>query len=106
MECGFLTPFVLMCKGRHYPLMFLATAAHVAEEFDGFDFYIRANKKEGSLAEIKQDGSTRRWYRPTERDAVDAALMVFPVNEVGPSSIAGGRRAAPLWLRCRRAVNK
>jgi hypothetical protein len=30
-----------------YPLMFLATAAHVAEELEGFDFYIRANKKKG-----------------------------------------------------------
>jgi hypothetical protein len=82
MECGFLTPFVLMRKGRHYPLMFLATAPHVAGELDDFDFYIRANKKDGSLAEIKQGGSTRRWYHPTERDAVDAALIVLPVNEV------------------------
>src|SRR5208337_1929359 len=67
----------------HYPIMFLVTAAHVAEKLDGFDFYIRSNKKkDGSLAEIKQDCSTRWWYHPTERDAVDVALMVLPVKEV------------------------
>jgi hypothetical protein len=66
-----------------YPIMFLVTAAHVAEKLDGFDFYIRANKKrDGSLAEIKQDCSTRWWYHPTERGAVDVALMILPVKEV------------------------
>jgi hypothetical protein len=37
------------------PLMFLVTAAHVADKLNGVDFYIRANYKNGSLAEIKQD---------------------------------------------------
>jgi hypothetical protein len=65
-----------------YPLMFLASAAHVAEKLEGFDFYIRANYKGGSLAEIKQDCNTRWWYHPTERKAVDAAIMVLAVSEV------------------------
>src|SRR5664279_1818255 len=46
-----------------YPFMFLATAAHVAEKLDGLDFYIRANKKDGSLVEAKQEsGNTQWWY--------------------------------------------
>lgn len=65
-----------------YPFMFLATAAHVAEKLDGFDFYIRANKKDGSLAELKQDCTTRWWYHPTEKGAVDSALMMLPVEDV------------------------
>lgn len=65
-----------------YPFMFLVTAAYVAEELEEADFYIRANKKDGSLAEMKQEGPTQWWYHPTERDAVDAAAMLLPVNEV------------------------
>src|SRR5208282_4021803 len=41
-----------------------------------------SNYRDGSLAEIKQECSTRWWYHPTERDSVDAALMVLPFSEV------------------------
>lgn len=64
------------------PLMFLVTAAHVADKLNGVDFYIRANYKNGSLAEIKQDCSTRWWFHPDEKESVDAALMLLPVQEV------------------------
>ena len=65
-----------------YPFMFIATAAHVAEKLEGFDFYIRANKRDGSLAEIKKELPTQWWYHPTEREFVDAALTLLPVSEV------------------------
>jgi len=65
-----------------YPFMFVATAAHVAEKLEGIDFYIRANKKDGSLAEIKQGCTTHWWYHPTEKEAVDSALMLLPVEDV------------------------
>jgi len=72
-----------------YPFMFLVTAAHVAEKLEHTDFYIRANKKDGSLAEPKQEeGNTSWWYHPTERDAVDAAAMLLPVEEVLELDIA------------------
>ncbi len=71
-----------------FPLMFLVTAAHVADKLNGFDFYIRANYKNGSLAEIKQDCSTRWWYHPEEREWVDAALMLLPVKEILELDIA------------------
>ena len=69
-------------NASRYPIMFLVTAAHVAAKLEGFDFYIRSNYRDGSLAEIKQECSTRWWYHPTERDSVDAALMVLPFSEV------------------------
>jgi hypothetical protein len=74
-------------NAARYPIMFLVTAAHVAEKLEGFDFYIRANYKDGSLAEIKQDCSTRWWYHPSEREAVDAAVMVLPFTEVNSLDI-------------------
>ncbi len=68
-------------KAIRYPLMFLATAAHVAEKLEGVDFYIRANRRNGSLAEIKVEAETTRWwYHATEKDAVDAALVVLPIG--------------------------
>lgn len=65
-----------------YPRMHLVTAAHVAEELEGFDFYIRANKKDGTAAVIEADCNTRWWYHPTERDKVDAALMLLSLEDV------------------------
>jgi hypothetical protein len=63
------------------PFWFLVTAAHVAEKLEGLDFYIRANAVDGSLAELKQDcENTQWWYHPTERDAVDAAAMLLPIE--------------------------
>lgn len=77
-----------MTSTSRYPLMFLVTAGHIAEKLEGYDFYIRANYKDGSLAEIKQDCSTRWWYHPTERDSVDVALMLLPAAEVLSLDIA------------------
>lgn len=75
-------------KGIRYPLMFLATAAHVAEKLEATDFYIRANRRHGALAEIKvEEGSVRWWYHATERDAVDAAVMVLPVGTMFATDI-------------------
>jgi hypothetical protein len=65
-----------------YPRMHLLTAAHVAEELEGFDFYIQANKKDGTVAVIEADCNTRWWYHPTERDKVDAALMLLSVEDI------------------------
>jgi hypothetical protein len=79
---AFTTEAAGTINASRYPLMFLVTAAHVAEELEGFDFHIRSNFKDGSLAEIRQDSSTKWWYHPTEREAVDAALMVLPVSEI------------------------
>lgn len=79
---SFTTEAAGTINASRYPLMFLVTAAHVAEKLEAFDFYIRANYRDGSLAEVKQVSSTCWWYHPTERDAVDAALMVLPVSQV------------------------
>lgn len=65
-----------------YPRMHLVTAAHVAEALEGLDFYIRANKKDGTVAVIEADHNTRWWYHPTERSSVDAALMLLSVEAV------------------------
>lgn len=82
-EGGFTTEAQSTINASRYPLRFLVTAAHVAEKLDGFDFYVRANYRDGSLAEIKLDCSTVKWwYHPTERDAVDAALMILPLDTV------------------------
>jgi hypothetical protein len=65
-----------------YPFMFLVTAAHVAEKLEeAIDFYIRANKPDGTLAEPKQDHENCKWwYHPTEKDSVDAAVMLLPFD--------------------------
>lgn len=81
-EYAFTTESAGTMNTTRSPLMFLVTAAHVASELEKSDFYIRANYRDGSLAEIKQDCSTRWWYHPTERDSVDAAVMVLPVAQV------------------------
>jgi len=64
------------------PFMFLVTAAHVAEKLEeAIDFYIRANKQDGTLAEPKQNYEDYKWwYHPTERSSVDAAVMMLPFD--------------------------
>lgn len=73
-----------------YPFRFLVTAAHVAEELEGaVDFYIRANLRDGSLAELKQQRENARWwYHPTEREAVDCAAMLLPLETANSLDIA------------------
>src|SRR5579862_3799060 len=73
----------VVSKGR-YPFRFLLTAAHVAEKLEeAVDFYIRANARGGSLAELKQERENSKWwYHPTERGAVDAAAMLLPFETV------------------------
>jgi hypothetical protein len=66
-----------------YPFMFLVTAAHVAEELEGRDFYVRSNYKDGSLAELKQDSeNTKWWYHSNEKETVDAAAMLLPIKSI------------------------
>jgi hypothetical protein len=67
---------------ERYPFMFLVTAAHVAEKLEeAIDFYIRANKPDGTLAESKQQQENSKWwYHPTERSSVDAAAMLLPFD--------------------------
>jgi hypothetical protein len=60
-----------------YPFMFLATARHVAEELEGKDFALRANKKDGTIAIIEGHADQKWWYHPTERQYVDAAVTIF-----------------------------
>lgn len=65
-----------------YPFMFLATAAHVAEKLEDVDFYIRANKTDGTVVEEKHEPPHQWWYHPTERNSVDAAVMLLSLKEV------------------------
>lgn len=63
--------------------MFLLTAAHVAEELEGFDFYIRANHRRRGVVELIQKCDTALWwYHPTERECVDVAAMLLATTDV------------------------
>lgn len=63
--------------------LFLVTAAHIAEELEGFDFYIRANHRDGQAVELKQEcEKSLWWYHPTEKASVDAAVMMVPFPEI------------------------
>jgi hypothetical protein len=63
--------------------MFLLTAAHVAEQLDGFDFYIRANHRRRGVVELIQKCDTALWwYHPTERKCVDVAAMLLATTDV------------------------
>jgi hypothetical protein len=77
---GFL---VLFHRPQRAPILFLVTAAHVAEELDGFDFYMRANRKDGVVAEpIQTTEHTLWWFHPTERESVDVAAMLLPFRTI------------------------
>src|SRR5208282_2688073 len=72
------TAFIVMMPGENNNhFAFTVTARHVAEHLEGKDFYIRANKKDGTTAELKGTPETPWWYHPTERDTVDAAVTWF-----------------------------
>jgi hypothetical protein len=78
-----------MATTHRYPFFFLVTAAHVAEKLEGLDFYVRCNKRDGSLAEAKQTCENALWwYHATEREAVDAAAMLLPLESILELDIA------------------
>ena len=72
------TAFIVTVPGtqsNHFA--FLVTARHVAEKLEGRDFYVRANKKRGGMAELRGRADNRWWYHPTEREFVDCAVGWF-----------------------------
>lgn len=76
------TGYVVIEYRPEKSFLFLLTAAHVAEELDGFDFYIRANRRDGGVVELTQKcEQSLWWYHPTERESVDAAAMMIPFKE-------------------------
>ena len=82
-EYLFTAPMEPSISAVRYPFRFLVTAAHVAEKLEGTDFYIRANGLDGSLIEPRQDcDNAKWWYHPTERNCVDVAAMLLPVETV------------------------
>lgn len=72
---------------HHLPFKFLATAAHVAKELEGNEFALRVNKKDGGVAIIHGNAYTRWWYHPTDKEHVDAAVTLFPPDEIGTFDI-------------------
>lgn len=74
-----------------YPVAFLMTARHIVEKIskvgDG-EFYIRANKKSGGVREIRVQSDTKWWYHPTEKDYVDCAATLFPVEWLAELDVA------------------
>lgn len=72
------TSYIVTVTGRNNNhFAFMVTARHVAEELEGNDFYIRANKKRGGMVELRGFGDNPWWYHPTERNAVDCAVTMF-----------------------------
>ena len=72
------TAFIVTAPGtqsNHFA--FMVTARHVAEKLEGNDFYIRANKKRGGMAELRGFADNPWWYHPTEREYVDCAVTLF-----------------------------
>jgi hypothetical protein len=77
------TGYVVINYHPEKSFLFLVTAAHVAEELDGFDFYIRANHRDGRVVELTQKcEQSLWWYHPTERESVDVAAMAIPFQEI------------------------
>lgn len=62
-------------EGR--PIIFLATARHVAEKLESRDFALRLNSNNGQLAIIEGGADQKWWYHPTEKRYVDAAVTIF-----------------------------
>lgn len=56
----------------------MVTARHVAKKLEGKEFFLRANKTDGTSKIIEGHADARWWYHPTEEKYVDAAVIVFP----------------------------
>ena len=72
------TAFIVTVPGtqsNHFA--FTVTARHVAERLQGKDYYIRANKKDGTAIALQGRASDPWWFHPSEREHVDAAVTLF-----------------------------
>jgi hypothetical protein len=77
------TGYVVIAYRPEKSFLFLVTAAHIANDLDGFDFYIRANHRDGRVVEVTQKcEQSLWWYHPSERESVDAAVMMIPFKEI------------------------
>jgi hypothetical protein len=80
---GFFVGFPSQVPGATF--IVLVTAAHIAQKLEHGEFFIRANKKDGSAIEYRVDGGTEvSWhFHPTD-DSIDAAIAIWgPPHEDG-----------------------
>ena len=72
------TAFIVTVPGtQQNHFAFTVTARHVAEHLQGKDYYIRANKEDGTAVALRGRASDPWWFHPTEKDSVDAAVSFF-----------------------------
>jgi len=72
------TGFIVTVAGANQNhFAFMVTARHVAEHLEGKDFYIRANRKDGTAVALRGLPDNPWWYHPNEREEVDAAVTIF-----------------------------
>ncbi len=72
------TSFIVTVPGtQDNTFAFMVTARHVAERLEGKEFYIRANKRNGTAVALKGLPSNPWWFHPTDRKHVDAAVTFF-----------------------------
>jgi hypothetical protein len=77
------TSYIVTVPGRNQNhFAFLVTARHVAEKLQGKNFYIRANKRNGGMAELRGLADNPWWYHPTERESVDCAVTLFAPSQI------------------------
>lgn len=77
-DCYRGTAYIVTVPGyNNNHFVFLVTARHVAEKLEGKEFYVRANKKHGGIAELRAFADNPWWYHPTDRGAVDCAVTMF-----------------------------
>jgi len=77
------TAFIVTVPGtqsNHFA--FMVTARHVAEHLQKSEFYIRANKRDGTTVALKGRATDPWWFHPTEREDVDAAVTLFSPLEL------------------------
>ncbi len=82
------TAFIVTVPGtqsNHFA--FAITARHVAEKLQGKEYYIRANKRDGTAIALNGRPSDPWWFHPTERDSVDAAVTFFSPAQLNQLAI-------------------
>lgn len=82
------TAFIVSVPGtQQNDFVFVVTARHVAEKLEGSEFYIRANKRDGTAVALRGHADNQWWYHPTEREYVDAAVTVFPAGHLSELAV-------------------
>jgi hypothetical protein len=82
------TGFIVTVPGtqsNHFA--FMVTARHVAERLQGKEFYIRANKRDGTFVALKGRPDDPWWFHPTDRKHVDAAVTFFAPSQLAQLDI-------------------